>query len=72
MVPFMNCGLTVHGIVKQKDWHLQEVYDFVKSMQPDCQISTNWTIGKRPVDMQEGDSIIYFLSDFRLWDPSAC
>lgn len=54
---------------KTEDWHLQEVYDFVKSMQPDCQISTNWTIGKRPVDMQEGDSIIYFLSDFRLWDP---
>lgn len=54
---------------KTEDWHLQEVYDFVKSMQPDCQISTNWTIGKRPVDMQEGDSIIYFPSDFRLWDP---
>lgn len=54
---------------KTEDWKLQEVYDFVKSMQPDCQISTNWTIGKRPVDMQEGDSIVYFPSDFRLWDP---
>lgn len=54
---------------KNEDWHLQELYDFVKSMQPDCQISTNWTIGKRPVDMQEGDSIVYFPSDFRLWDP---
>lgn len=54
---------------KNEDWHLQEIYDFVKSMQPECQISTNWTIGKRPVDMQEGDSIIYFPSDFRLWDP---
>lgn len=54
---------------KNEDWHLQEVYDFVKAMQPECQISTNWTIGKRPVDMQEGDSIIYFPSDFRLWDP---
>lgn len=54
---------------KTEDWHLQEVYDFVKGMQPDCQISTNWTIGKRPVDMQEGDSIVYFPSDFRLWDP---
>lgn len=51
------------------DWHLQEVYDFVKSMQPDCQISTNWTIGKHPVDMQEGDTILYFPADFRLWDP---
>lgn len=54
---------------KTEEWHLQEIYDFVKSMQPACQISTNWTIGKRPVDMQEGDSIIYFPSDFRLWDP---
>lgn len=52
-----------------EDWHLQEVYDHVKKLQPLCQISTNWTIGKRPADMQEGDSIIYFPSDFRLWDP---
>lgn len=52
-----------------EEWHLQEIYDFVKSIQPDCQISTNWTIGKRPVDMQEGDTIVYFPSDFRLWDP---
>lgn len=54
---------------KVDDWYLQEIYDFVKSMQPDCQISTNWTVGKRPVDMQEGDTIVYFPSDFRLWDP---
>lgn len=54
---------------KTDEWHLQEVYDFVKEMQPGCQISTNWTIGKHPVDMQEGDSIVYFPSDFRLWDP---
>lgn len=52
-----------------EDWHLQELYDFVKTMQPECQISTNWTLGKRPVDMQEGDTIVYFPSDFRLWDP---
>ena len=51
------------------DWHLQELYDLVKGLQPDCQISTNWTVGKHPVDMREGDSIVYFPSDFRLWDP---
>ena len=51
------------------DWYLQEVYDFVKKLQPDCQIATNWTIGKHPIDMQDGDSILYFPSDFRLWDP---
>lgn len=54
---------------KTEEWHLQEIYDFVKTMQPQCQISTNWTVGKHPVDMHEGDSIIYFPSDFRLWDP---
>lgn len=54
---------------KNEDWHLQEIYDYVKSLQPDCQISTNWTLNKRPVDMQTGDSIIYFPADFRLWDP---
>lgn len=54
---------------KKEDWHLQEIYDYVKSLQPDCQVSTNWTLGKRPVDMREGDSILYYPADFRLWDP---
>lgn len=54
---------------KPEEWYLSEIYDLVKTMQPDCQISTNWTIGKRPVDMQEKDTIIYFPADFRLWDP---
>lgn len=54
---------------KVEDWYLQEVYNHVKALQPDCQISTNWTIGKRPVDMHEGDTIVYFPADFRLWDP---
>lgn len=54
---------------KVEDWYLQEIYDYVKSLQPDCQISTNHTIGKRPVDMQYCDTIKYFPSDFRLWDP---
>lgn len=54
---------------KVENWFLQDVYDFVKSLQPKCQISTNHTIGKRPVDMQYGDTIKYFPSDFRLWDP---
>ena len=54
---------------KVDQWYLPEVYDFVKKLQPQCQISTNWTIGKRPVDMKAGDPIVYFPSDFRLWDP---
>ena len=54
---------------KNEKWYLQEIYDFVKSMQPQCQISTNWTLNKRPIDMHEGDSIVYFPADFRLWDP---
>lgn len=54
---------------KIDDWYLQEVYDFVKSLQPACQIAVNHTIGKRPVDMRRGDTIKYFPADFRLWDP---
>lgn len=56
---------------KTEDWYLPEIYAFIKGMQPDCQISTNWTIGRQnlPVDMKEGFEIAYFPSDFRLYDP---
>lgn len=66
------CELWFDGAWDKKnvsDWCLPEIYQFVKEMQPNCQISTNWTLGKRPVDMAENDSIIYFPADFRLWDP---
>lgn len=83
-IEFMKCQLrelmTYYGPISElwfdgvwkrpkEEWKLQEVYDFVKKLQPDCQISTNWTLGKRPIDMQERDTIVYFPADFRLWDP---
>lgn len=63
-------------------WPNTEIYDLVRRLQPDCLVSTNWTIGAigkidlhlnqgvhLPQDHQEGDPIRYFPSDFRLGDP---
>lgn len=59
-------------------WPSEEIYDLVRRLQPDCQVSTNWTIGHPsnpdqhlvlPVDQQEGYPFRYFPSDFRLGDP---
>jgi alpha-L-fucosidase len=58
-------------------WPLQEIYNLVKAREPECQISTNWTIGYpdkvdktcKPSDQKEGYPIRYFPSDFRLGDP---
>lgn len=58
-------------------WPSAEVYDLARRLQPDCQVSTNWTIGSPsnpdakvlPAEQQPGDPIRYFPSDFRLGDP---
>ena len=59
-------------------WPSTEIYDLVRRLQPDCQVSTNWTIGAPgntdqatvfPADQQDGYPIRYFPSDFRLGDP---
>jgi len=63
------------------DWKLDELYDLVKTLQPQCQIGVNGTIGnaektgvlsmlwKRPILQRNGDAIRFFPSDFRLDDP---
>ena len=57
------------------DWHLDEVYDTVKRLQPDCQVTSNWTIGDTqgkqvtPDKLRRGMDIKYFPSDFRISDP---
>ncbi|MGL5019973.1 MAG: alpha-L-fucosidase [Luteolibacter sp.] len=58
-------------------WPSTEIYDLVRRLQPDCQVSTNWTIGLPnnldqqvlPGNQQEGYPVRYFPSDFRLGDP---
>jgi len=59
-------------------WPLDEIYQTIKSREPDCQIGVNWTIGLPenpdhhpvyPADQKEGYPIRYFPSDFRLGDP---
>lgn len=50
-------------------WEYDRIYDMVKRNQPNCQMSVNLTIGKKPVkDHQNGDKIVNFPSDFRLYD----
>ena len=65
-------------------WQIDRLYNLVKSMQPNCQISINNTIGKfnnrkglpskryMPKNYQYGDPIRMFPCDFRLWDPHMC
>ncbi len=59
-------------------WPVKEIYQTIKSRQPDCQVGINWTIGLPenvdahpvvPKDQKEGYPIRYFPSDFRLGDP---
>lgn len=67
------------GWVKQNyRWPVMDIYQTIKSRQPQCQVGINWTIGspenvdKHPVHPDEqkaGFPIRYFPSDFRLGDP---
>jgi alpha-L-fucosidase len=67
------------GWVKENyRWPIQELYQTIKSREPDCQVGINWSIGLpenpdcndvSPQDQKEGYPIRYFPSDFRLGDP---
>lgn len=67
------------GWEKQNNrWPIKEIYQTIKSREPECQIGVNWTIGLPenpdhhpvlPKDQKEGYPIRYFPSDFRLGDP---
>lgn len=55
-----------------------DIYQTIKSKEPECQIGINWTIGLPenadahpvlPKDQKAGYPIRYFPSDFRLGDP---
>ncbi len=63
---------------KDADWHIPEVYDHIRKLQPNCLITVNHTIGKpekitaiqNPTDMQKGDPIRWWPVDFRTKDPN--
>lgn len=67
------------GWVKQNyRWPIMEIYQTIKSKEPNCQIGINWSIGSPenvdahlvlPKNQKEGYPIRYFPSDFRLGDP---
>lgn len=59
-------------------WPVMEIYQTIKSAEPNCQIGINWSIGHPsnpdkhavlPGEQQTGYPIRYFPSDFRLGDP---
>lgn len=59
-------------------WPVCDLYQAIKSKQPDCQVGINWSIGRpdnpdfhavHPNEQKEGFPIRYFPSDFRLGDP---
>jgi alpha-L-fucosidase len=73
------CEIWFDGGWAKKDagWHLPEVYNHIKQLQPNCLVTVNHTIktpGKPkamlPKDMQQGDSIRYYPVDFRTKDPN--
>lgn len=59
-------------------WPVNDIYQTIKSVEPNCQIGINWSIGMPgnpdyhmvlPKDQKAGYPIRYFPSDFRLGDP---
>ncbi|MDR3268378.1 MAG: alpha-L-fucosidase [Tannerella sp.] len=74
--PIVELWLDGSWVKPAARWPLSAIYKTVKSREPQCQISSNWTIGdddksggKYPKDQKELDPIHYFPSDFRLGDP---
>lgn len=53
-----------------KAWEFSRMYNTVKTLQPTCQMAVNSTItGINPDQLQGGEELSYFPSDFRLQDP---
>ena len=73
------CELWFDGGWAKKDsaWHIPEVYQHIKKLQPNCLVTVNHTIRnptenktRLPTNMQQGDTIRYFPVDFRTKDPN--
>ncbi|HVY75315.1 MAG TPA: alpha-L-fucosidase [Puia sp.] len=65
---------------KRERWPIAVIYKTVKTLEPQCQIGVNWSIGKPdnpdpdsafllPTQQKAGYPIRYFPSDFRMGDP---
>lgn len=62
-----------------EQWRIPELYSLIKSLQPNCQVTVNHTIGprppkgsqvKNPADYAAGDVIRFWPVDFRTKDPN--
>ncbi len=74
------CELWLDGgwNMPREAWEIPRIYDTVRSLQANCAVGVNWSIGHpdqidihalHPDQQQEGYPIRYFPSDFRLGDP---
>lgn len=62
---------------KAAAWRQPEIYDHIHRLQPDCQVTMNWTIGHpdkpdstvKPAQQKAGYPIRYWPCDFRIGDP---
>ncbi|NDW19466.1 hypothetical protein D0T53_11175 [Dysgonomonas sp. 216] len=55
---------------KNEDWEFSRMYNTIKKLQPTCQFGVNCTIKDvYPDQMVGGEEMVFFPSDFRLWDP---
>ena len=66
------------GVKQNYRWPVMDIYQTIKSKEPNCQIGINWSIGSpenadahpvHPDKQKAGFPIRYFPSDFRLGDP---
>ena len=63
---------------KAENWYIPELYQYIKSLQPNCAVTINHTIGRRnnplaigkPADFNLGDTIRFYPVDFRTKDPN--
>ena len=77
-VPLVEFWLDGGWTKQNYRWPILQIYQAIKSREPNCQIGVNWSIGSPqntdthpilPDQQKEGYPIRYFPSDFRLGDP---
>jgi alpha-L-fucosidase len=78
--PIVELWLDAGWEKKRSRWPIGAIYRTVKSLEPQCQIGVNWSIGRPdnpdpdsswvlPSEQKKGYPIRYFPSDFRIGDP---
>ena len=64
--PICELWLDQPGWRPAKQWRLREIYHLVKTLQPNCLMTVNWTVA---YNCQPLETVVYWPSDFRTADP---